>query len=554
MLTDLFIKNVAIIHSLHVAFLPGLTVLTGETGAGKSIIIDAVNLVLGERASTDLIRTGADEASVEAVFDLADSLGIQAALADMGIECDGELLVKRTLSRAGKNRVFINGGPATLGVLTEVTRQLVNIYGQHESQTLLKTDNHLDLLDDFAGLSDHVAAYRRHYDEYQDALVALRQLEEGEREAARRLDLLSFQSDEIGRAALQLGEEEALEQERQLLVHAERLLNASQGGYDLLYGGEGALLGQVRRVLQAIGDLRGIDGSLAPVVASLENGYADLEDAALSLRDYAGRIEADPERLAYIDDRLDLLGRLQKKYGATVADILAYKDEIDRELTLLIDREGSLAAVQSRRDTAAVALRERGDELTAHRRSAAAALATAMTRELGQLAMPNARFSVQLVTVAEPRPTGWDRAEFMFAPNPGEAEKPLARIASGGELSRLMLALKQVHPQSDVPTLIFDEVDSGISGATSALVGQKLQRVARGQQVLCITHLPQVAACGDHHLRVEKQVSDGRTITGVVSLAGEERVQELARMLGGVTITDTTMAHARELVDQARLR
>ena len=552
MLTDLSIKNVAIIDTLHVAFHPGLTVLTGETGAGKSIIIDAVNLVLGERATSDLIRTGADEASVEAVFDLTDAPAAVAALAEMGIDSDGELLVKRTLSRAGKNRVFLNGSPATLGVLAESTRQLVNIYGQHESQTLLKTDNHLELLDDFAGLAERVASFRALYDDYQDATAALQRLAEGEREAVRRLDLLSFQCEEIAKAALKPGDDEALEQERQLLAHAERLLAVSQGGYDILYGGEGALLGQLRRVLQSVSEIRGIDATLAPVVESLESGYATLEDAALTLRDYAGRIEADPERLAAIDDQLDLIGRLKKKYGGTIEEILAYKREIDAELSLLSDREGSMAALQERRDRAAAALRSHGAELTRQRQAAAERLAAAMTGELQQLAMANARFTVQLAAVDEPRPNGFDRAEFMFAPNPGEAPKSLARIASGGELSRLMLALKQVHPQSDVPTLIFDEVDTGIGGATSALVGQKLQRVAQGQQVLCITHLPQVAAGGDHHLRVEKRVQDGRTSTAVVLLDAEERTRELARMLGGVTITDTTLAHARELISQSR--
>lgn len=552
MLTDLFIKNVAIIDSLHVQFQPGLTVLTGETGAGKSIIIDAVNLVLGERASADLIRTSAEEASVEAVFDLADAPAAAAALAEMGIDCDGELLVKRTLSRAGKNKVFLNGGPSTLTVLAEAAQRLVNIYGQHESQTLLKPDNHLELLDDFAGLGGLVADYRRFYTTYQEAQAALKRLADGERDAARKLDLLSFQSEEIARAVLIPEEEYALEQERQLLVHAERLLVASQGGYDLLYGGEGALLGQVRRVLQAVTEISVIDTSLSPIVTSLESGYANLEDAALSLRDYAGHIDADPERLSQIDDRLDLIGRLKKKYGASVAEILAYKAEIDGELALLTDREGSMVVLQQQRDLAEQALCEHGAALTRRRQVATEELAMAMTRELGQLAMANARFTVQLSSLSEPRPTGWDRVEFMFAPNPGEAEKPLIRIASGGELSRLMLAIKQVHPESDVPTLIFDEVDTGIGGATSAMVGQKLQRVARTQQVLCITHLPQVAACGAHHIRVEKMVTDGRTNTTVKALGEEERIRELARMLGGVTMTDTSLAHASELLAQSR--
>jgi DNA repair protein RecN (Recombination protein N) len=552
MLTDLFIKNVAIIDSLHVQFRAGLTVLTGETGAGKSIIIDAVNLVLGERASTDLIRTNAEEASVEAVFDLADAPAAVAALAEMGIDCEGELLVKRTLSRAGKNKVFLNGGPSTLTVLAEAARRLVNIYGQHESQTLLKPDNHLELLDDFAGLGELVADFRRFFIAYQEAQVALKRLAEGEREAVRRLDLLSFQSEEIARAVLIPDEEDALEQERQLLVYADQLLSASQGGYDLLYGGEGALLGQVRRVLQAVTEISIIDTTLVPIVTSLESGYANLEDAALTLRDYAGHIDADPERLALIDDRLDLIGRLKKKYGASVTEILAYKAEIDGELALLTDREGSMVALQQQRDLAEQALREHGAALTRRRQVAAEGLTTAMTRELGQLAMANACFAVQISILSEPRPTGWDRVEFMFAPNPGEAEKPLARIASGGELSRLMLALKQVHPENDVPTLIFDEVDTGIGGATSAMVGQKLQCVARKQQVLCITHLPQVAACGTQHLRVEKMVVDGRTSTVVKALDEEGRIRELARMLGGVKITDTTLAHASELIAQSK--
>jgi DNA repair protein RecN (Recombination protein N) len=551
MLTDLFIKNFAIIDNLHVTFGPGLTILTGETGAGKSIIIDAVNLILGGRASADLIRSGADEATVEALFDLAVCPDIRATLAEAGVECDGELLVKRTVSRSGKNRVFVGGGLSTTAVLAELARQLINIYGQHESQTLLKPDNHLRLLDDFGRLGPLRDRFGVLYGEYRDTLAEIRRLSEGEEAAARRIDHLGFQSEEIAKAALVPGEEETLEQERQLLAHAGKLLQNSSGAYELLYGGDGALLGSLRRVVADVTEIEGIDPSLKPIRETLDGSYFQLEDAALALRDYAARIEADPERLLSVDDRIDLLNRLKRKYAPTVAEILAYKVEIDRELEALLNREQSRGGLESSLAELEQRLAAVGTELSAARTAAAVALKEAMERELHQLAMKNAVFETAFERLSEPRSSGLERGEFLFSPNPGESPRPLARIASGGELSRLMLALKQIHPESDVPTLVFDEVDSGIGGATSALVGEKLKRVSESQQVLCITHLPQVAAFADHHFRVEKQVSGGRTVTSVTPLDGEERVAEMARMLGGVRITEKTLEHAREMISEA---
>jgi DNA repair protein RecN (Recombination protein N) len=552
MLTDLYIKNFAIIDNLHVAFSGGLNVLTGETGAGKSIIIDAVNLVLGGRASADLIRTGEDEAVVEALFDLSGRDGILALLADSGVECDGELLVKRTVSRSGRNRVFVGGSLSTIAALTELARRLINIYGQHESQTLLKPDNHLLLLDGFASLSPLRDAFAAVFDTYRRARTEIRRIEEGERESARRIDLLSFQSSEITAAALRLGEEEELEEERQLLIHGEKLQNNSRMAFDALYGGELNILGQLRRVQAGIGEIRSIDGSLAETFDTLNNAYLQLEDAALSLRDYAARVEADPQRLQALSDRLDLIHRLKKKYAPTVAEIIAYRDEIDLELEQLLNREEARGELEREILELEGKMTGLGAELSSRREKAAGSLKTAMEKELNDLAMKNSRFEVTLEKLAEPRANGYERAEFLFSPNPGEAPKPLARVASGGELSRLMLALKQLHPESDVPTLVFDEVDSGIGGATSALVGEKLKRVAGGQQVLCITHLPQVAAFADHHLSVEKQVEEGRTRTSVAPLAGEERVAEMARMLGGMKITEKTLEHAREMIEHAR--
>ncbi|MCM2357939.1 MAG: DNA repair protein RecN [Geobacteraceae bacterium] len=551
MLTDLYIRNFAIIDNLHVPFRPGLNVLTGETGAGKSIIIDAVNLILGGRASAELIRTGEEEATVEALFDLTGHPVILGRLAETGVDCDGELLVKRVVARSGKNRVFMAGGLSTIAALAELSRQLINIYGQHESQTLLKPDNHLRLLDEFGGLAPVRREFAAIFDDYRRTGAEIRRIEEGEREAARRLDLLSFQSEEIAAAFLVPDEEEELARERQLLCHGEKLLRNSQEAYESLYGGDAAILGELRRVLACVGEIRGIDPSLAPLHDALEGAHIQLEDAALALRDYAARVEADPQRLQAVDDRLDQINRLKKKYGQTVREILSYKEEIDRELAGLLHREETRAELDLALRELERRLAEKGEQLSTARIAAAGQLKGAMERELHQLAMRNAQFEVVFEKLPEPRVNGLERGEFLFSPNPGETPKPLARIASGGELSRLMLALKQILPESDVPTLVFDEVDSGIGGATSALVGEKLKRVAQGQQVFCITHLPQVAAFADCHFRVEKRVAQGRTVTSITHLDGEERVAEMARMLGGARITEKTLEHAREMIEEA---
>ncbi len=551
MSTDLYIKNFAIIDNLHVAFREGLNVLTGETGAGKSIIIDAVNLVLGGRASVDLIRTGEEEATVEALFDISGRPEILAGLAETGVECEGELLVKRMVSRSGRNRVFVGGGLSTLAVLADLAGRLINIYGQHESQTLLKPESHLLLLDSFGALARLRGEYTAVYDDYRQTLNNIRRLDEGEREAARRIDLLSFQSEEIGSVGLLPGEEEDLARERELLVHGEKLLANSLGAFDALYGGDSSILGHLRQVLAGVGEIRAIDEKLSEVAETMNGAYLQLEDAALAVRDYASRVETDPQRLQAIDDRLDLIFRLKKKYAPTVAEIIAYREEIDRELAGLMNRIETRGELEQKLRELEKQMSTLGKELSLRRKGAAKTLKAAMEKELKELAMKNALFEVALAGLEEPRASGMERAEFLFSPNPGEAPKPLARIASGGELSRLMLALKQVHPESDVPTLVFDEVDTGIGGATSAMVGEKLKRVAGGQQVLCITHLPQVAAFADHHFRVEKLVEGGRTRTCVSHLAGNERVKEMARMLGGVKITDKTLEHAREMIEEA---
>ncbi len=549
MLTDLIIKNVAIIEELHVAFLPGLNILTGETGAGKSIIIDAVNLVLGGRASSESIRTGADEATVECVFDLEGNEAVRSMLDEAGFGTGRELLVKRVISRSGRNRVFLNGSLATTSLLSDVATRLVNIYGQHESQTLLKPENHLFLLDGFGRLSAQRQSFSELYGEYRAAVAELSSLQEAENELLRRLDLLRYQSGEIGSAALRPGEDDELAEERQRLLHAEQLLHASQGVYQNLYDGDNAILGSLRSLIHEVEEGGTYDGDLAEIAQRLNDAYLQLEDGALSLRDYGSRLEADPGRLREIDDRIDLINRLKKKYAPTLEGIISFGRSVEEELAGLESGSGRRGQLEQRLTSLGDSLRKTGDELSVQRRDAAEHLEKSLEKELSALAMNNAVLRVGFAALDEPRSTGMERIEFLFSPNPGEEPKPLARIASGGELSRLMLAMKQVLPESDVPTLIFDEVDSGIGGAVSAIVGKKLRQVSLRQQVLCITHLPQVAASADHHFKVEKSSRSGRTTTGIVLLSAEARVNEMARMLGGAKITEKTLEHAREMLE-----
>jgi DNA repair protein RecN (Recombination protein N) len=548
MLTDLTIRNIAIIDSLQISFRSGLTVLTGETGAGKSIIIDAVGLIMGGRASNDLIRSGEEEATVEAVFDISALPQVRGQLADAGFDCDGELLVKRSISRSGKNRIHINGSMGTLNLLGDITRSLINIYGQHESQTLLRPDNQLALLDAFSGSTGSRDFFAETFRQLQSVRERLEQLDERERESARRIDLLSFQSGEIADAGLSNDEESTLEEQRQVLASAGKLGSVSSEAFELLYGGDGAILGQLRRISTSVKEIAAIDHGLAELATTLESSYLQLEDAAIELRDYSSRIEADPATLQQVEDRLDQIGRLKRKYGATVDDVLAFKEQVDGELAGLLGLEHDRRMLETERERLTAEMTSRGAELTSQRIAGAAKLKRALEAEAHQLAMKGAIIEARLEPLAEARTGGCERVELLFSPNPGEPPRPLARIASGGELSRLMLAFKQVLPEGDVPTLVFDEVDTGISGATSELVGRKLKNVALRQQVLCITHLPQVASCAHHHLRIEKLVRDGRTATSVTELDQEGRTNEIARLLAGEKITESALAHAAEML------
>ena len=549
MMTDLIIRNFAIIENLHVTFERGFTVLTGETGAGKSIIVDAVNLLLGGRARGEVIRTGAQSASVEAVFSLSAEAPIRQRLIDADLPVDDDLIIRRTLSRAGKNRAFINGSIVPVSQLRELIGDLVNIYGQHEHQTLQRPEKHLALLDEFAGLSDDLTAYRRIFSDYRQLQDELARFEAALREREQRIDYLSFVHRELQEAYLQPGEDAALEQERRLLQHAEKLTLASAGGYEMLYGGEQAVCELVGELGGQLADLRTIDPTLGGLADNLRESLYSLEDVAMQLRDYADKLEFEPQRQEQVEERLALIERLKRKYAPTLEELIAFFDRTGQELEDLTAGESRRESLMQACNEKHAALQEAAATLTQQRQQAAQQLATAVERQLAELAMPGAGFQLRLTALVQPGPDGMEQGEFYLAANPGEQPQPLSKIASGGELSRIMLALRRCAPAGDdLISLIFDEVDAGIGGAAATAVGEKIRYTGNELQVLCVTHLPQVAAFADQHYRVSKTSSDDRTTTRVEGLDTAERVHEIARMLGGSHVGEQALVHARELI------
>jgi DNA repair protein RecN (Recombination protein N) len=549
MLSTLSITNFAIIDRLEVEFGPGFNVLTGETGAGKSIVMDAVGLLLGDRANPELIRAGCEEAIVEALFDLAGCADLQAAIAAAGFAAGDELILRRLISRSGRSRAYVNGSLATLAQLQPLAEQLVAVCGQHEHQGLLQREAHLPFVDRFGGHEQLLNDYRQCFSAWRRTGERLAGLAVAERERSQRLDLLRYQLQEIEEARLQPGEDEALAAERLLLQNAERLVATASGGYETLYAADGAVCARLGRLAGELEGLAGVDPALGALAETLRQTLYTLEDVAAQLRGHLGRISFEAGRQDEVEARLALLTTLKRKYGGSLAAALDYQASIAAELHQLEHIEDVRAGLEVERDRQREALVDAGRALSEAREITGQRLSAAMQHELTELAMTGARFELQLVPLPEPGPHGLERGEFLLAPNRGEALLPLARIASGGELSRILLALKRVAPgQEQVPTLIFDEVDAGIGGVTATAVGEKLRAVSRGAQVLCVTHLPQVAAGADRHFLVVKREAAGRTVTVVERLEDESRVQEMARMLGGAQITETTLAHARELI------
>lgn len=548
MLISLRILNFAIIDQVSIDFESGFTTLTGETGAGKSILVDAINLVLGGRASADLIRTGEDAASVEALFSLDERA--RRALDEAGVQLEGdELLVKRVVSRTGKNRVLLNGGPASLGMLATLGEKLIDISGQHEHQSLLDPVAHRSAVDSAGGHLELNAKMAEAFARFDSARREADALAAKEADRARREDYLRFQVEELRRLDPQAGEDALLAAQRSRLFHAEALSDAVTRSEEALYSGEGSVAERLKAVATWLGTAARLDPALAALVAPLESAKVELEEVARTLRDRRAD-EADPAKLAEIEDRLAALERLRKKHG--VGDATALKVlhlGLERELAELASFDETLGARRRMEAEARAAAEKVAAELTRARTKAAKRLGGEVTRELEDLGMAQTRFEVT-VSPAALAAGGADDVEFRIAPNPGEEPKALAKIASGGELSRVMLALKCVvaghHP---VATYVFDEVDAGIGGAIAERIGKKLAAVsAGGHQVLCITHLPQVASCAAAHVRVVKRVADGRTSTRVESLSAGEREEEIARMLGGLEITAATRAHAKEML------
>ncbi|MGE5750565.1 MAG: DNA repair protein RecN [Nitrospirota bacterium] len=565
MLKELNIKNIAIIDQLRVEFAPGLNVFTGETGAGKSIVVDALNLALGERASADLIRTGCQEAVVEAAFELngRGTAEITALLSEQGIEVNpGEdLIVRRVLSSSGKNKVYINGSLANLNTLTALGAILADIHGQHEHQSLLSLERQMEMLDSFGGLSELRGALSDAYHRLQDARKELAELEAGERDRAQREDMLRFQKNEIEAAMLKLGEDGDLANEQKLLANSEKIAGLSHAADEALYSSENSVLTGLKKAMTNLRDIAAIDNRLAPVLELCEAGRAQIEEASREVSAYADRVEFDPDRLEQIGDRLDLVQKLKKKYGSTIDEIIEFGKRASAELERMERSTDEIERLIKEIHSIKSGLTAKAQELTKKRGAASRVLEKKIEVELSHLGMKKATFTVKITQ--EPGqdtlnghklgPRGADHIEFLISANPGEEPKPLVKIVSGGELSRIMLALKTILMEGDsIPTLVFDEVDAGIGGAVAEEVGKKLRRVAAKRQVFCITHLPQIASMATSHYGVSKSVKKDRTNTEVRLLEKKDRVDEIARMLGGKIITEATLKHAEEMIERGR--
>lgn len=550
MLLELRISNFAVIESLSIHCEAGLNTLTGETGAGKSIIVGALGLLLGERASVESIRSGAQKATVEGVFDVAQRKSVLELLAEQGIEADdGLLILRREVSAEGRSRAWVNGAASTATFVGQLGRSLVDLHGQHEGQTLMRADEQRNILDAFAGASDLAGEVAVVYQDTRRLQDELEDLERRRREAEQRADYLRFQASEIESARIKPGEEAELASESVRLEHSEELAQLAGALSDALYAGDdsvSARLGEVRRTLD---HLVRIDQSQADARELLDTAYYAIEELGRRFGDYAGGIEYDPARLEEVRRRQDLLYRLRSKYGPELEDVIATAAKAREELSLVDDAAFRRQQVESALGAAQQKRQQLSTELSRQRKKAAARLQKEVMQVLPELGMAAGRFEVALDGHTQATAHGAEAVEFRIALNAGFEPRPLARIASGGELSRVMLALKTILARVDrVPTLVFDEVDAGIGGRVATQVADKLRDVARHHQVFVITHLPQLASRAAHHLLVEKVVREGTTLTRVNELKGEERVRELARMLGGDPESGVSIEHAREML------
>jgi DNA repair protein RecN (Recombination protein N) len=557
MLRTLTVRDFAIIEELELVLEPGLNVITGETGAGKSILLQALDVALGGRPDADLVRTGAEEGVVEALFTDVPAAA-RERLAGAGLPVDegrAEVVVRRVIARGGRTRAYVNGSLGTLALLRELAPHLLQVYGQDEHQALRRVESHRELLDAAGGLGRTLDEMRARWSRVVAARDAVaRARAEGEA-ATERAETLRAQSAELVRANLIPGEEEALSAERGRLVHAERLAAIATGAEETIYSGEGAIVDGLGRVLASVREAVRLDASLDPTRALIESALAELQEAGSTLGRYARDLTPDAARLEAVEERLAQLARLRRKYAATIAELIRRRDDVGTELATLEGGNEAALELEAAVETARRAAAEWAGRLSVERRRVARDLTRSLLRELNALALDGARFDVRFVETEDRAlgPDGWDEVEFFLSTNAGEEPRSLARIASGGELSRIMLALKTLAASEDRgASLIFDEVDAGIGGAVAEVVGKKLRQLGRARQVLCITHLPLIAAFAEHHVVVTKRVADGRTYSSARPLTTTERVAELARMMGGENLTREVREHAEQLLRRAQ--
>lgn len=552
MLSELYIENIAVIEKSNINFYEGLNALTGETGAGKSIVIDSIGAVLGFRTSRELIRTGAEKAVVTALFTNI-SERVRKSLAELGFDCDSELLISREITLSGKNNCRINGKVSTVSMLRDLGKMLINIHGQHESYELMSPDLHIRYIDELGNLSELLCEYREAFDEYKSLESELRKKQYDEQERSRKIDILRFQIDELQSADITIGERDELISKRTALSNVERINDALSAaiyklGGDMTEGSPALnLLDDASSDLASASryhdDVEKISERLSNLTYELRDIYSDCEDILSDL-------DADPELLDRVEQRLDLLNSLSKKYGSTEEEMLSFLDDAQKELDALINFEEHFETLRQDMEKAHAKASALADELSEKRRETSARFCESVSSEMHFLDMPNA------VLAVEQKPCdlyelGADTIEFLISANVGEPPKPVAKIASGGELSRMMLAIKTVLSETDpTDTLIFDEVDSGVSGSAAERIGMKLKEVSKGTQVLCVTHLPQIAAQAKNHYKITKRTDDGRTFTSVDVLSEQGRVEELARIMGGVTVTDSARDYARDLINK----
>ena len=562
MLKSLTVWNFALLEHVQVEFQSGLNILTGETGAGKSILIDSLGAVLGARMSADMVRSGCDWLRVEAVFSLEDeSLGLHELLTQQAIDdSDKELIITRQLTRAGRSTALVNGCHVTLAILRQIGAYLVDIHGQNENLALLKEENQFHLLDGYdPDVAEALAAYECAYREWREKKKAYEEKQQASREYAQRLDMLHWQDKEISEANLKAGEDEALETEIRKLSHAEKIVGSIEESYELLEGGGGSGLGVLPALSQVQKDLEDIsrfDDALANAQKMVEEAYISLQEASYELRDYGESVEFSPARLDQLQSRMDVIYRLCKKYGATLDDVLAHQEKVERELSEIENYDEDIAALEKEIAALEKELGKKAAALTELRRAAAKDLSSAIEEQLFALGMPKAQLAIRVEPAADYGPRGRDEVAMFFSANPGEAEKPLQKVASGGELSRIALAIKTVASSRDssVPSMVFDEIDTGIGGRTAQMVAERIALVAQYKQVLCITHLPQIACMADAHLYISKRTEEGTTATQIRPLSERERISEIARMASGADMTTASLDNAREMVSHAKMK